>query len=186
MTDKTNVSTTPARAANFISAIPEGDNRTRQVCADCGFINYENPKIVVGSVCHWGDRILMCRRAINPRKGHWTLPAGFLELHETTTAGAAREAWEEARARIEIETLLAVYAVPRISQVQLMYRARLITDDVSAGPESLEVGLFEFDRIPWDDIAFPSVRWALHQFQESRHLDSFAAYTNPPGETGDF
>ena len=81
---------------------------------------------------------------------------------------------------------LAVYAVPRISQVQLMYRARLVTDDVSAGPESLEVGLFEFDRIPWDDIAFPSVRWALHQFQESRHLESFAAYTNPPGETGDF
>ena len=186
MTDKTNVSAAPARGTNFVSSIPEGDNRTRQVCADCGFINYENPKIVVGSVCHWGDRILMCRRAINPRKGHWTLPAGFLELHETTTAGAAREAWEEARARIEIDTLLAVYAVPRISQVQLMYRARLVTDDISAGPESLEVGLFEFDRIPWDDIAFPSVRWALHQFQESRHLDSFAAYTNPPGETGDF
>ena len=186
MSDKADLSAQPARGTNFVSAVPDGDNRTRQVCADCGFINYENPKIVVGAVCHWGDRILMCRRAINPRKGHWTLPAGFLELHETTTAGAAREAWEEARARIEIETLLAVYAVPRISQVQLMYRARLTTDDISAGPESLEVGLFEWDRIPWDDIAFPSVRWALHQFKESRHLDSFAAFTNPPGETGDF
>jgi ADP-ribose pyrophosphatase YjhB (NUDIX family) len=186
MSEKTTAAPAPTRPTNFVSAVPDGDNRTRQVCADCGFINYENPKIVVGAVCHWGDRILMCRRAINPRKGHWTLPAGFLELHETTTAGAAREAWEEARARIEIETLLAVYAVPRISQVQLMYRARLVTDDISAGPESLEVGLFEFDRIPWDDIAFPSVRWALHQFQESRHLDVFATFTNPPGETGDF
>lgn len=173
-------------AANFVHKVPDGDNRTRQVCADCGFINYENPKIVVGAVCHWGDRILLCRRAINPRKGHWTLPAGFLELHETTAAGAAREAWEEARARIEIETLLAVYTVPRISQVQLMYRARLTSDAVSAGPESLEVGLFAFDEIPWDDLAFPSVRWALHQFADSRHLRDFAAFTNPPGETGDF
>lgn len=173
-------------SANFVPRVPDGDNRTRQVCADCGFINYENPKIVVGAVCHWGDRLLLCRRAINPRKGHWTLPAGFLELHETVTAGAAREAWEEARAKIEIETLLAVYTVPRISQVQLMYRARLVSDDVSAGPESLEVGLFTFDAIPWDDLAFPSVRWALHQYADSKHLDSFAAFTNPPGETGDF
>lgn len=173
-------------SANFVRKVPDGDNVTRQVCADCGFINYENPKIVVGSVCHWGDRILLCRRAINPRKGHWTLPAGFLELHETTTAGAAREAWEEARAKIEIEALLAVYTVPRISQVQLMYRARLLTDEVSAGPESLDVGLFTFDEIPWDDLAFPSARWALHQFSETRHLSEFAAFTNPPGETGDF
>ena len=173
-------------SANFVPRVPDGDNRMRQVCADCGFINYENPKIVVGAVCHWGDRLLLCRRAINPRKGHWTLPAGFLELHETVTAGAAREAWEEARARIEIETLLAVYTVPRISQVQLMYRARLVSDDVSAGPESLEVGLFTFDAIPWNDLAFPSVRWALHQYADSKHLDSFAAFTNPPGETGDF
>ncbi|WP_119301516.1 NUDIX hydrolase [Dongia deserti] len=186
MSEKTNIVPAPQHGTNFISAIPEGDTRTRQVCAECGFINYENPKIVVGSVCHWGERILMCRRAINPRRGHWTLPAGFLELHETTTAGAAREAWEEACARIEIETLLAVYTVPRISQVQLMYRARLLTDEISAGPESLDARLFEFDEIPWSDIAFPSVHWALHQFQESRHLDSFAAYTNPPGETGDF
>lgn len=172
--------------ANFVRKVPDGDNVARQVCADCGFINYENPKIVVGAVCHWGDKILLCRRAINPRKGHWTLPAGFLELHETTAAGAAREAWEEARAKIEIEALLAVYTVPRISQVQLMYRARLLTDEVSAGPESLDVGLFTFDEIPWDDLAFPSARWALRQFSETRHLSEFAAFTNPPGENGDF
>jgi ADP-ribose pyrophosphatase YjhB (NUDIX family) len=175
-----------ATAANFVRKVPDGDNVARQVCSDCGFINYENPKVVVGAVCHWGDRILLCRRAINPRKGHWTLPAGFLELHETTTAGAAREAWEEARATIEIEALLAVYTVPRISQVQLMYRARLLTDAVSAGPESLDVGLFTFDEIPWDDLAFPSARWALHQFSETRHLSEFAAFTNPLGENGDF
>ena len=115
------------------------------------------------------------------------VPIGRVRSPLKQRAEAPKQGYEGAPdARIEIETLLAVYAVPRISQVQLMYRARLITDDVSAGPESLEVGLFEFDRIPWDDIAFPSVRWALHQFQESRHLDSFAAYTNPPGETGDF
>ena len=185
MTEKSTAMAAPPRAVNFIDVVPDGDNRTRQVCADCGFINYENPKIVVGAVCHWGERILLCRRAINPRKGHWTLPAGFLEQHETTTAGAAREAYEEARARIEIETLLAVYSVPRLSQVQLMYRARLTSDAVEPGPESLDVGLFAFDQIPWDDLAFPSVRWALHQFQDSRHLDVFAPFTNPPGENGD-
>ncbi len=186
MSSESKPSAPPAATANFVRKVPDGDNLARQVCVDCGFINYENPKIVVGAVCHLGDRILLCRRAINPRRGHWTLPAGYLELHETVTAGAAREAWEEARARIEIETLLAVYTVPRISQVQLMYRARLVSEDVSAGPESLEVGLFRFDEIPWDDLAFPSVRWALRQFSDSKHLTDFAAFTNPPGETGDF
>lgn len=171
---------------NFVRRIPEGDERHREVCADCGFINYENPKIVVGAVCTWGERILMCRRAINPRKGHWTLPAGFLELHETPEAGAAREAWEEARAQIEIEHLLAIYTIPRISQVQLMYRAKLSSENIEPGPESLDVNLFRFDDIPWDDLAFPSVRWALHHFAKTRSLHEFAAFTNPEGETGDF
>jgi ADP-ribose pyrophosphatase YjhB (NUDIX family) len=171
---------------NFVRRIPEGDERHREVCADCGFINYENPKIVVGSVVTWGDKILMCRRAINPRKGHWTLPAGFLELHETPEAGAAREAWEEARAQIEIDHLLAIYTIPRISQVQLMYRAKLTSDKIEPGPESLDVGLFRFDDIPWDDLAFPSVRWALHHYVKTRNLHDFAPFTNPEGETGDF
>ena len=171
---------------NFVRRIPEGDERHREVCADCGFINYENPKIVVGSVCTWGEKILMCRRAINPRKGHWTLPAGFLELHETPEAGAAREAWEEARARIEIDHLLAVYTIPRISQVQLMFRAKLSSEKIEPGPESLDVGLFRFDDIPWDDLAFPSVRWALHHYVKTRSLHDFTAFTNPEGETGDF
>lgn len=169
-----------------VREIPKGDDRERLVCPDCGFINYENPKVVVGSVATWEDRILLCRRAIPPRKGYWTLPAGYMELNETTAEGAMREAWEEACARIEIDALLAVYSIPRISQVQVMYRARLATPDIEAGPESLEVDLFEWDAIPWDDIAFPSVHWALGHFDEVRGLESFPARTNPAGETGDY
>jgi len=174
----------PTLTAKFVRKIPDGDNREREVCTHCGFISYENPKIVVGSVCSWGERILMCRRAINPRKGHWTLPAGYLELHETPESGAAREAREEAGARIEIDTLLAVYTIPRLSQVQLIYRARLSDDRIAAGPESQKVELFAFDDIPWDDLAFPSVRWALHHFAQSRGQHGFPPFTNPPGETG--
>src|SRR5580693_5234039 len=122
--------------------IPEGDERERLVCGECGFVLYDNPKIVVGSVARWGDKILLCRRAIDPRRGFWTLPAGYLELNESTRAGAEREAWEEARARIEIESLLAIYDITRLSQVQLIYRARLLDDAIQAGLESLEVKLF--------------------------------------------
>jgi len=169
-----------------VRAIPEGDDRERMVCPDCGFINYENPKVVVGSVALWEDRILLCRRAIPPRKGFWTLPAGYLEVNETTAEGAAREAREEACAEIEIESVLAVYSIPRISQVQVIYRARLVSPDIAAGPESAEVGLFRWDEIPWADIAFPSVRWALHHHDEVRGKARFAARFNPPGETGDY
>src|SRR6476659_10057454 len=151
-----------------VRGVPEGDNRERMICAECGYILYDNPKIVVGSVARWDDRILLVRRSIEPRYGCWTLPAGYLELNESASAGAEREAWEEARARIEIEGLLAIYDIPRISQVQLIYRARLVDEAVAAGPESLEVGLFEWDDIQWDDLAFPSVRWALHHEQEAR------------------
>ncbi len=176
--------TDPKLAPAFARHIPDGDSHEREVCTHCGFINYENPRIVVGSVSFWGDRILMCRRAINPRKGHWTLPAGYLEQHETPEAGAAREAREEATARIEIDTLLAVYTIPRLSQVQLIYRARLADDRIAPGPESQAVELFTFDEIPWDDLAFPSVRWALHHFVQTRSMHGFPPFTNPPGETG--
>jgi len=168
----------------FVRRVPEGDDRERLVCPDCGFVNYENPKIVVGSVTLWGSRILLARRAIHPRRGYWTLPAGYLEQHESAEQGALREAWEEARARIEIDQLLAVYSIPRISQVQLIYRARLLSPDVSAGEESLEVGLFEWDDIPWDEIAFPSVRWALDHHRELLGEPVFAPRSNPAGETG--
>jgi ADP-ribose pyrophosphatase YjhB (NUDIX family) len=170
----------PPPTHRFARAIPAGDERERLICADCGFILYDNPKIVVGSVVRWGDRILMCRRAIEHRKGFWTLPAGYLELNESTRAGAEREAWEEARAKIAIETLLAIYDITRLSQVQLIYRARLVDDDISAGPESLEVALFHWDEIPWDDIAFPSVHWALHHEKEVEMGGDPAPRGNPP------
>jgi ADP-ribose pyrophosphatase YjhB (NUDIX family) len=170
----------------FVRRIPEGDNRARLVCVDCGYIQYDNPKLVVGSVCTWEDRILLCRRAIEPRKGYWTLPAGYMEVQETTLEGARREAWEEAYAQIEIDGLLAVYNISGTSQVQLIYRARLLSPAVQAGPESAEVGLFRWEEIPWDELAFPSVRWALHHHREVAAEATFTTRTNPPGEHGEY
>ncbi len=169
-----------------VRQIPDGDDRERLVCPDCGFVKYDNPKIVVGSVALWENRILMCRRAISPRRGYWTLPAGYMELNETAAEGAIREAFEEARARIEIDSVLAVYSIPRISQVQVIFRARLASPEIAAGPESAEVHLFAWREIPWDEIAFPSVRWALGHYDEVRDMADFPARSNPPGETGNF
>ncbi|MGI9483970.1 MAG: NUDIX domain-containing protein [Hyphomicrobiales bacterium] len=171
---------------NFSRRVPDGDNLVRDVCETCGFISYANPKLVVGSVVSAeNDRILLCKRAIEPRAGFWTLPAGYLELNETPDAGAAREAMEEANAKIAIDCLLAVYAIPRISQVQMIFRAKLDGPDFSPGPESEEVGLFTWDEIPWGDIAFPSVHWALGHFREASDLTGFPPFTNPEGVTGD-
>ncbi|WP_417518638.1 NUDIX domain-containing protein [Minwuia sp.] len=171
-------------ARNFSTRIPEGDNRERMVCGECGWVNYVNPKIVVGAVCRLDQKILLCRRAIEPRKGYWTIPAGFMEERESSSEGAAREAMEEANARLDMGPLLAVYNIPRISQVQLIYKATLVSPDVSAGDESLEVAFFDYDDIPWDELAFPSVTWALRQAREVWETDSFATFGNPPGETG--
>ncbi|MBI4184259.1 MAG: NUDIX hydrolase [Proteobacteria bacterium] len=167
-------------AGPSVRRVPEGDTRLRLVCPDCGFITYENPKIVVGAVATWEGRVLLCKRAIDPRRGFWTLPAGFLELDETTVEGVRREAWEEARARIEIEALLAVYNIVRISQVQLIYRARLLGPEIAAGAECEEVRLFAWAEIPWQEIAFPSVRWALEYFHEVGGASPFPVGTNPP------
>lgn len=183
MTDSAPPDADPFRS--FARRIPDGDSIERLVCEGCGFIHYENPKLVVGAVVTWEDRFLLCRRAINPRRDFWTLPAGYMELHETTAEGAMREAWEEARARIAIDGLLAVYEIPRISQVQLIYRARLIDPAFAAGPESLEVRLFGWDEIPWSELAFPSVRWALHHHREAAGEAVPMPRGNPPGETGD-
>ena len=171
-------------AGPSVIEIPAGDTLERLACPDCGFINYENPKIIVGAVAVWEGRILLCRRAIEPRKGFWTLPAGYLELNETALDGAKREAREEANARLDIRGLLAVYSVPRISQVQLIYLADLVSPDVSAGEESLDVGLYRWDDIPWEDIAFPSVKWALDHYSEIGDARDFTPRSNPPGEYG--
>lgn len=165
--------------------VPAGDNRQRLVCPDCDYIAYENPKVVVGVVATWEDKLLMCRRAIEPRKGYWTLPAGFMEMGESPEVGAAREAWEEARAELEIIDLLALYNLDHIGQLQLFFRARLLTPKVYAGPESEEVGLFSFDRLPACELAFPSVTWAIEHFQQSRDLAEAPPFRNPPGATGD-
>ena len=148
--------------------VPEGDSRPRHTCPDCGFIHYRNPLIVVGSVCLAGDgRLLLCRRAIAPRVGYWTIPAGYMELEESTEDSARHEAIEEANANIIIEHLLAIYNIPRISQVQILYAARLTNDAVSPGPESQAVDLFEWEDIPWSNLAFPSVHWALTHHRQA-------------------
>lgn len=172
--------------AGFTRKIPEGEDQERLVCETCGFIAYENPKVVVGAVATWDERILLCRRAIEPRKGYWTLPAGYLEQHETAVQGAKREAWEEARAEIAIDQLLAVYSIPRISQIQLIFRAKLVSAAVEPGPETEVLDLFVWDKIPWEALAFPSVHWALHHYDEVRGQSGFAPRHNPEGETGDF
>lgn len=163
----------------FTRRVPPGDDRRRLVCDDCGFVAYENPKLVVGSVATWQERILLCRRAIEPRKGYWTLPAGYLELQESAVEGARREAWEEARAKIEIDQLLAVYSIPRLSQVQLIFRARLVAPDIEPGPESQDCQLFAWPSLPWDELAFPSVHWALKDHAAVRDQRVFAPRSNP-------
>jgi ADP-ribose pyrophosphatase YjhB (NUDIX family) len=170
---------------SFSTRIPEGDERERRSCDHCGFVVYENPKIVVGSVVRHEGRILLCRRAIEPRAGFWTIPAGYMELGETPEEGAMREAREEAGAALSIQRLLALYSVPRISQVQLIFRATLADPAIAAGPESLEVKLVAPEDIPWDDLAFPSVHWALNHDAEAQAGAPPVPFGNPQGATGD-
>jgi len=169
----------PTTGFPFRRRVPDGDNRERHVCNDCGWVHYVNPRVVVGAVCTWEDRFLLCVRDIEPRRGFWTVPAGFLEEDESAEAGAVRETLEEANARITIDALLGVYSIPRISQIQLMYRATLDDADVSPGEESAEVRLFTWDELPWDDLAFPTVTWALRHFKEVEGRASFAPFTAP-------
>ena len=155
---------------SFSTRVPEGDTAPRQVCDDCGYVAYDNPKIVTGAVVvaptPMGDQVLLCRRAIEPRRGFWTLPAGYLELNETVAEGAIREAHEEALADIVLDGVLAIYSIARIGQVQILYRARFAGPPVFApGVESLDVRLFAWDDVPWDELAFPTVHWALHAWR---------------------
>lgn len=163
----------------FTKRVPAGDNRARAVCDHCGFVYYQNPVIVVGVVCTWDDRVLLCKRAIEPRGGYWTMPAGYLEQEETPREGARRETREEACAEVAIDALLGVYAIPRISQVQLIYRGVLTDGAFAPGEESREVRLFEWEEIPWDDLAFPSVHWALGHHRRVRNQAVFAPFTSP-------
>lgn len=144
--------------------IPEGDNLPRFVCDQCNTIHYQNPNIVAGCIPEWDGKLLLCRRAIEPRHGFWTLPAGYMENNETTIEAARRETVEEAGANVEVSDLFAVINLPHINQVYMMFRARLHKPEYSAGTESLEVKLFEEDEIPWDELAFPVIEQTLKRY----------------------
>jgi len=152
---------------------PDDDDRPRHICVACGTIHYQNPKMVIGSIPEWEDKILLCRRAIEPRHGLWTLPGGFMENAETTTGAAIRETLEEANARIAIGDLYSMYSLPYINQVHLLFRARLLDLDFSPGRESLEVKLFAEHEIPWEEIAFRPVKFSLKHYFEDRRKGSF-------------
>ena len=163
--------------------VPEGDDRPRFVCDRCERIHYENPKMVVGCIPEWENRILLCRRSIEPRYGKWTLPAGYLETGETVIEGVEREAMEEACADIEILSPYTLFSLPFISQVYLIFRARLLNTNYRAGQESLEVALFAEDDIPWDDLAFLVVIETLKRYFEDRPGGFFPVHTgtiSPP------
>ena len=172
---------TDYRSPSFSLQIPPGDDRERDVCTRCGYVRYDNPRVIVGAAATDSQgRILLCKRAIEPQKGWWTLPAGFLELGESAEDGARREAMEEAGAVLTIDRLLAVYSILRNSQVQLIYRAILENpDEIKAGPESLELQLVPFEDIPWTDLAFPSVVWALRDWKSVEGDAAFAPRSNP-------
>ncbi|MBZ0333371.1 hypothetical protein MARI_06720 [Marinobacter sp. JH2] len=144
--------------------IPAGDNRYRYVCVSCETIHYQNPRIIAGTVPVWDGKILLCRRAIEPRYGYWTLPAGFMENAETTIEAAARETLEEALANVTIDGLYSIIDVPHINQVHMFYRATLLDGTFGAGEESLETRLFAANEIPWDEISFPTVKRTLELF----------------------
>ena len=156
--------------------VPPGDDRPRHVCDACGTIFYENPKIVAGSVPTWEERVLLCRRAIEPRRGYWTLPAGFMENGETTTDAAERETLEEANARVRLGALFTYLNIPRINQVYVIFLGRLLDLDYSAGAESLEVDLFLEADIPWPELAFPSIERTLELFFADRRAGAFQTH----------
>jgi ADP-ribose pyrophosphatase YjhB (NUDIX family) len=155
----------------------DGDTKERAICTACQTVHYENPLNVVGTVPHLGDRVLLCKRNIEPRKGKWTLPAGFMELGETTLQGAARETDEEAGAQFEMEALFSVLSVPRVGQVHLFYRARLLSDQFNPGHETQEAVLFTEEQIPWDEIAFRTVRETLVRYFADRRQGCYAVHT---------
>lgn len=152
----------------------DGDTKPRAVCPACGTIHYENPLTVVGTLPYWGDQVLLCKRNIEPRFGLWTLPAGFMELNETTTEGAARETVEEAGAQFEMQGLFTLVNVARVGQVHLFYRARLTSDQFDPGIETIEARLFTESEIPWEEIAFRTTRETLERFFADRRSGGFS------------
>jgi ADP-ribose pyrophosphatase YjhB (NUDIX family) len=161
--------------------IPKGDTLPRFICDNCNTIHYQNPKVVVGCIPEWKDKILLCRRAIEPRHGLWTLPAGFMENGESAAAGASRETLEEANARVEIGELYTFISLPHISQLYVMFRATLLDLDFSAGSESLEVRLFNEDEIPWSHLAFRTMHYTLERYFKDRQAEKFNVHVGVIG-----
>ncbi|MDO8278829.1 MAG: NUDIX hydrolase [Burkholderiaceae bacterium] len=163
--------------AAVVYRIPDdGDTRLRAVCPACSTIHYENPLNVVGTIPHLGDRVLLCKRNIEPRWGKWTLPAGFMELNETTAEGAARETDEESGAKFEMQELFSVLSVVRVGQVHLFYRARLLSDEFNPGHETIEARLFTEGEIPWDEIAFRTVKETLERYFSDRRAGHYTVH----------
>jgi len=156
--------------------MPDGDTRVRDLCDHCGAIHYQNPRVVVGAIPVWEGRILLCRRAIEPRYNTWTLPAGFMELGETTAQGAERETLEEAGARIQVGRLFTVIEVPQVEQVHMYFLAEALGPELAPGPESLEARYYDEADIPWDDLSFRTVSTTLQHFLEDRRRGVYGSH----------
>lgn len=163
---------------SVVHRIPEGDNRLRFICEHCDTIHYQNPKLVVGCLPVWKDQVLLCKRAIEPCSGLWTLPAGFMENQESLEEAGLRESAEEANANLEIENLYSIISLPHINQIYVLYRARLLDLDFYAGPESLDVQLFHEEEIPWENLAFKTIEVTLKHFFSDRKKGTFPTHNN--------
>lgn len=156
-----------------VHRVPEGDNLSRYICEHCDLIHYQNPKLIAGCLPVWKEQILLCKRAIEPSYGLWTLPAGFMENQETLEQAALRESHEEANANLEIENIYSIISLPHINQIYVLYRAKLLDLDFYAGPESLDVQLFNEEDIPWQQLAFKTIEMTLKHFFEDRKQEHF-------------
>jgi len=174
-----------------VQRIPQGDNLPRHICEHCDTIHYQNPKLVVGCLPVWNEQVLLCKRAIEPCYGLWTLPAGFMENQESLEEAALRESREEANANLEIENIYSIISLPHINQVYVLYRAKLLDLDFYAGPESLDVQLFNEEDIPWESLAFKTIENTLKHYYSERKNGDFTVYNgvvskrNRLGETID-
>ncbi|MCG6871303.1 MAG: NUDIX hydrolase [Gammaproteobacteria bacterium] len=165
--------------------VPEGDNLPRFICDRCGTVHYQNPNMVAGCIAEWQDRILLCKRSIEPRSGLWTLPAGFMENGETTVEAAARETREEACAEVTDLKLYGLFNLPHINQVYLMFRGQLVDGKAAAGPESEEVGLYRREEIPWEQLAFPVIRETLELYYDDDARTDHVVYISDLRRTAD-
>ncbi|OFZ86790.1 MAG: ADP-ribose pyrophosphatase [Betaproteobacteria bacterium RBG_16_64_18] len=164
--------------ARIVVRVPDGDTLPRHMCEACGTIHYRNPLVVVGSIPEWKDQVLLCKRAIEPRLGMWTLPAGFMELGESVAQGAIRETIEEANARVELGEMFTVLSVPHVNQVHIFYRAQLLDLDFGPGTESLEVTLFREGEIPWKELAFRTISMTLKHYYADRRQGAYRLHAD--------